>query len=275
MIRFFTAAFGEAYARVTRGLLRSFERFAPKSDITVFTDMPAHFQPQRTIRTSFDDVLAELDSFLRAPDGQLRNAFKFVLFRRMQQLFPGDDVCWIDADMLVFSELSQHLVPGRINVMAHGRRDDQVIACGNGLNVPGSRYAIGGLYSLPPGPALDFLFEIARQRPQWRDVDRLVLHSGDQITLNHLVARSGLPVHWLSDDRRFIYNLEIGEAVHPVVGDPALAAVTLQDGRPVRQGRTVAVFCWIKTKLDAHLVNEFATFKPEVAALLKTLYRTA
>jgi hypothetical protein len=274
MIRFFTAAFGSAYVPAARALLRSAELFASETNITIYTDLPTCFRTHTctTISICFDELLTELDEFHRSSRGQLRNAFKFSLFRRMRQRYPSDDICWIDADMLIFCELSKHIVPGHINVIAHGRRDDEVIACGDGLNIRGDRYAIGGLYSLPPGPALDFLLERARERPHWTDVAPLVRGSGDQITLNHLVARSGLPIHWLSDNRRYIYNLEIAENKHPVVGDIALTEITLHEGRPTRDGRYIAVFYWIKNKLDAHLTDNFSTFRPEVATILQNLY---
>lgn len=273
MIRFFSAAFGEAYVTAAQGLLRSFDRFAPESDLRLFTDLPQRFDARRAVETHFDDLLAEMDEFHRSSDGQYRNAFKFRLFKRMQERYPSDDICWIDADMLVFCELARCLVPGRINVMAHGRRDDQVIQCGDGLAVPGHRYAIGGMYSLPPGPALAYALKATSERPTWTDIASLVRRSGDQITLNHVVARSGVPVHWLTDDRSLIFNLEVGDQMHPVVGDPGLAAIRLDNGRPVRGDRQIAVFYWIKSKLDAHLVDGFSTFQPEVAAFLADLYR--
>lgn len=101
----------------------------------------------------------------------------------------------------------------------------------------------------------------------------LIRRSGDQITLNHLVARSGLPVHWISDDRRYIYNFEIGEGVHPMVGGPGLAAIHLEDSTLTRDGRRVVVFCWVKNKLDAHLENGFETFRPEVAEFFRLCIR--
>lgn len=273
MIRFFSAAFGEAYLTAAQGLLRSFELFAPDSDVRLFTDMPNRFDAAKVVKADFDELLAEMDPYHRSRDGQLRNAFKFVLFRRMGERYPNDDICWVDADMLVFTEVSRSLIPGQINVMSHGRRDTQVIECGDGLKVPGHRYAIGGLYSLPPGPALSHAFAAARARPHWTDVASLVRHSGDQLTLNHVVARSGVPVHWLSDDRRVIYNLEVGDNTHPVVGDPGLASIRLEGGRLMRGDRQIAVFCWIKNKFDAHLANGFSTFQPEVSAFFQSLYR--
>jgi hypothetical protein len=272
MVRFFSAALGEGYIQSAKALVRSFELFAPDIRIRIFTDFPNEFGADTSIKISFTELLNELDEFHQSPSGQLRNAFKFRLFERMRRLYPEDDLCWIDADMLVFSDLSRHLRLGLVNVIAHGKRDEQLLNLGDGLTVRGDRYAIGGLYSLPPGPALDFVFDAARSRQAWGDVDKLVRFSGDQITLNHVVARSGLPVHWISDDRRFIYNLEFGEGTHPIVGDAGLKAIEMLNGIPVRNGRKFALFYWIKNKLDAHIADRFSTFSPEVADLLRKLY---
>lgn len=272
MIRFFSAAFGDNYYRVAQGLLRSFHYYSPRADISIFTDKSTEFQHGKTFRINFADLISKLDEFHRANSGQLRNAFKFLLFKEMRRQYPDDDLCWIDADMLVFTDLQHHLVCGSINVMAHGRRDTEELNLGGGLLVRGDRYAIGGLYSLPPGGALDYLFDVSRLRSEWRDVDRLVQFSGDQLALNHLVARSGLPVNWLSDNKKYIYNLEFGANIHPILGDTALAAITLTNLIPTRDERVFALFCWVKNKYDAHLADKFSTFKPQVANLLMRLY---
>lgn len=272
MFRFFTASFGETYVLAAKALLRSIEWFTPNLDILVFTDQPEKFPVGKAVGVGWDELVAELDEYHRAPSGQLRNSFKFKLFERMRKRYPLDDLCWIDADILIFVDLQQHFIPGCINEMAHRRRNNQFLNLGDGLSIKGDRYAIGGLYALPAGRSIDFLNEIAKRRPGWADVDKLVRSSGDQITLNHLVHRSGLWVHWFSDDQRFIYNLEFGSNIHPVVGDVGLMEIELRQGLPVRDGRQFAVFCWIKSKLDAHIADDFSSFKPDVSALLKKLY---
>lgn len=273
MIRFFSAAFGENYVRSARALIKSFENYSPLADFRLFTDCPKKFDKCQIFSSDIKDLLNDLDCFHQNPDGQLQNAFKFSLFSQMRKKFPHDDLCWIDADMLVLDELTNHLKPGYINVMTHGRRNGQIISCGAGLYVSGERYAIGGLYSLPPGGAEDFLLKISRERYTWSDVAPLVAKSGDQITLNHLVARSGIPIHWITDDKRYIYNLEIADGIHPTVGDPGLKSLELKNNCLIRSGRQVAVFCWIKNKLDAHLKEDFYTFQPTVANFLRKFYR--
>lgn len=274
MIRFFTAVFGKDYVRAAKGLLRSFKQYTPGAELIIFTDMPSCFDQDAVVHIEFDELVSQMPDFYRLPtSGQYRNVFKFFLFQRLRALYPDDDLCWVDADMLVLCDLTQHLVSGKINVMAHGRRDGQVIECGDGLAVEGSRYAIGGLYSLPPSPAPDLLVRLASERATWTGVADLVRGSGDQLTLNHLVARSGIPVHWITDDQRYIYNLEIGQNVHPVVGDAGLANIRLEDGKLIREGRQIAVVYWIKLRLNAHFHHNFSTFQPDVANLLIDLYR--
>ncbi len=272
MPRFVTAAFGAPYLVAARGLLRSFQVFAPSEDLTIFTDMPDRLISPNTIAMSFADALANLDDFYREADRQRQNVFRFGILRRMQEIYPNDDICWIDADMLVLCNLSEYFRSGYINVMSHGRRDNEVFDCGGGLLVPGKRYAIGGMYSLPPGAALDYITRTMRSLPSWPDEGGPLRHMADQIILNHLVARSGLPVAWISDNEQLIFNLEVSDSMHPVVGDRGLAQIRLEDNKLLRGDRQIAVFCWIKKKLDAHLRQKFSTFQPEVAGLLKELY---
>ena len=272
MPHFLTAVFGEPYRRAGQALARSFARHAPGAKLSIFTDLDAEFAAGDVVKTSYEALIETLPEFYRNPTRQFRNVFRFQLFRRLQAMCPGEDLCWIDADMLVFGDLAVHLKPGHVCVMAHGRRPGQQLDMGGGLIVPGERYAIGGLCMLPAGPALDWIEKTLIEMPNWPDGGGPLRHMADQVALNHLVARSDLPVHWLTDDRRYIFNLELADAWHPVVGDPGLARIELVEGRPSRDGRRIEVLCWIKSKLDAHLRNSFSSFRPEVASMLQDLY---
>lgn len=273
MIRFFTAAFGESYAIFAQALASSFKKFSPDTNLHIFTDYPKRINHSFVEELTIENLLESLDKFHHSTDGQLRNAFKFALFKRMRERFPEDDICWIDADMLVFDKMENHFKLGFVNVINHGRRPGQIIECGDGLSVSGDMYAIGGMYSLPPGGGEEYLLEASRRRPFWEGISRLVKYSGDQIILNHLVARSGIPINWLTDNREFIYNLEIADSLHPVVGDKALGDLRYDGERLWRDDRKVAVFCWIKNKLDAHILDEFKTFHPDVREMLIDLYK--
>lgn len=275
MFRFVTAAFGEPYFLSIRGLLRSFAQFAPEEKVIVFTDMASRLSGAEIVPVDYSELVSDLDPFFQQTNGQFRNVSRYVLLKKAQEMYPDDDLCWIDADMLVLRPLSGHLLRGQVNVMAHGRRDDQVLDCGGGLTVPGTRYAIGGMNSFPPGPAIDYLLQTVRELPTWPDEGGPNRSMSSQLVLNHLVARSGLPVNWLTDDKRYIFNLEIGEAWHPVVGDAGLAKLKFEGKALVRDGREVAVFCWIKSKLDAHVKKKFSTFQPDVAQFMRQMYLSA
>lgn len=272
MIRLFSAAFGSRYLLPAIGLRNSLARFAPDIPFSLFSDLEEVAAWDSAIRAELGELVSTLDEFHQAELGQRRVGFKIELFRRMREKYPSDDLCWIDVDMLVLGDIAEHLQPGSINVMAHGRRDGQTLKLGDRLEVDGSRYAIGGLYSLPPGAAVGRFHELMLMRSTWTDLTPLVKNSGDQITLNHLVARSGLPVHWFSDDRRFIYNLEIGENAHPIVGDPKLAALERVGDSIYSEGRQVIVLCWIMNKLDAHFEDRFSTFREDVRQFLLEIY---
>jgi hypothetical protein len=120
------------------------------------------------------------------------------------------------------------------------------------------------MWSIPPAPALQFMLEAACDFPNWMDQGGRNRRMPDQLILNHLVHRAGLPVHWLSDDDRYVFNLAVAENLHPVVGDPKLAQIRLNQGRFIPCNKYLAVFCWIKNKLDAHLEDGFSTFDADV-----------
>jgi hypothetical protein len=250
MFRFVTAAFGQPYLVALHGLIRSFLTFAPNESLTIFTDMPIAPSLGMVIEMDFMELMKDFDDFYKTGKGQLGDVFKFSIFKRMMEIYPNDDICWIDADMLVFCELSQHLKLKNVNIMAHGRRDEEIINCGEGLSVQGKKYAIGGFHSLPSREAVDYLMEVTRHRLNWTDAgSSLTKGTGDQIILNHLVAYSGIPVNWISDDRRYIFNLEVGENVHPVVGDKGLSEIKLIDGKLFRNGGNLLCFVGLKINL--------------------------
>ena len=266
-LRFFTAVFGENYLRAGLALARTFNRYN-RIPLTVFTDQLGSFDNEES--AEFRELVAEYPPFYRE-FGQRNNVFKYSLIRRMQTMYPGETIGWLDADMLVFADLTQHAADSQINVISHGRRKD-IVNCGGGLKVPGQSYAVGGLFAVPPGPALDVLQEITQERPQWHDDGSPNHTSGDQLILNHLVNRTDLPVHWITDNHRYIYNLEVADNKHPVYGDPALARIRWIR-RPVLDGRPIVVFYWIKKQFDRHLETNFESFRPSVARRLMQLYR--
>jgi hypothetical protein len=268
-MRYFTAVFGESHRRVAHGLVRTFKRYGPNTPLTVFTDLVDPSFDNATF-LNFNQLLNEYPAFYHIRGR--RNIIKLRLFREMQRRFPEETIAWIDADMLVFDDLDKHLQEGVVNVIAHGRRNTQLVNCGDGLRVPGERYAIGGLFAIPPGPALAYLEHTTERRLNWHDDGNPNHMIGDQLILNHLVARGPFEVNWVTDNKRFVYNLEIGDGVHPGLNDEGLKRVRWYGKRPVTDGREVVVFCWIKRQVDLHIDNGFTTFHPVVSWRLRRLY---
>lgn len=269
-MRFLTAVFGDAHRRAGLAPKRTFSRSNRRADLTVFTDLPGTFR--HGVQEDMGNLTGQFDDSFFDVDGGRRNVFKFPLIRRMQQWYPGETVIWLDADLLVFDELHRHLRDDHVNVIAHGRRDGQLVRCGNGLEVPGERYAISGLFSVPPGPALEFLETVTRQRPGWQDDGAPNQRIGDQLILNHLIADGCFPVHWVSDDRRFVFNLELADGLHPKVGDEKLRRIRWSLRGPRLDGRPIVTWYWIKQHLDRHIEDGFSSFAPPARRRLRSLY---
>ena len=250
------------------GLMSSLGRYESQIPLTVFTDLPNEF-PNSEI-ASMEELLSTRESFYRRPGR--RNVFKLALFETMFERYPGESIAWIDADVLVLGDVETHLDPEKVNVIAHGRRDAEQVPLGNGLKVPGSRYAIGGLFSLPDPSWLESMNRIANERPAWNHKD----HNsdlGDQLILNHVLSEVGADqIHWLTDDRRFIFNLEIADGLHPYVGDDRLSEITRSGDALYLEDRRIVLFYWIKKQFDLHVADGFQTFKPDVRRLFVDLY---
>lgn len=96
--------------------------------------------------------------------------------------------------------------------------------------------------------------------------------SGDQLILNHLTADDRFPVHWVSDDRRFVFNLELADGVHPKVGDAQLRRIRWSLRGPRLDGRPIVTWYWIKQHLDRHVEDGFRSFAAPVRRRLRSLY---
>lgn len=218
-----------------------------------------------------DQFLDGLHSYYLQAEGQYKTVFKFEIIRDMQERYPGDSICWIDADMLILAPLAPLMKEDFTNVISHGRRDDQELNMGNGLFISGSKYAIGGVFSIPNRDTLDELARIRSVAPYWKEIGPFASQI-EQLIINHLVHDREHQVHWLTDNTDFIFNLEVGENLHPVVGDRLLQEIRLDVDGFFRGGRRFAVFCWIKNKLDAHILDDFRTFDVAVAQMLREFY---
>ncbi len=275
-MHFVTAIVGSDYIRVGRGLIRSIAAHAPQASVLVVTDRGPELNDLETANIQIlEQPDIRLDRFSTERDDGIQGRWigKFGLLRQVQEQFPGEDVTWIDADMLVFDQIDDHLVPGAVNVVAHGRRDGELIDIGGGLSVPGSHYAVSALFSLPPGPALDILEAAATEKLNLKQsLDNFESKYADQLLLNHLVHDSELTIHWVTDNRSAIYNLELSERRHPQVGDRSLRRIAWGDYGPEVDGRRIVVWCWTKKSFERHARQRFRSFARTTAKQLRVLY---
>ena len=263
---FTTGIFGEKYLQLGLGLIRSFAHYCPSSELHVFSDLSDFEHASEVV-----DFRSLYDCF--GPfygQGQRRNVFKFSLIRKLQERQPNQTICWIDCDNLVLDDISKIVKDNHICVISHGRRTEP-INCGNGLVRDGASFVIGGFYCVPPGPYLEYMETLANERPSWNDQGDQ-RDSGDQIILNHLVAKHPERVKYLSDSAQHIFNLEICQR-HPKVGDPLLKKIQLRDDAFFVDNKRIALFYWICNDLINHLQTQFRSFETAVAKRLNQFYQ--
>jgi hypothetical protein len=275
---YFTAAFGENFnSYILPGLVRSFERYNPGRLLVVFSD-----QPERVRRISKDieirpfDLPALLDrfnqGFYNRANSHRRDIFKLALFLRLFERTPRETLCWIDADSLVFDKLDRHFRDGQINVVSHGSKDHEVLDLGNGLKVSGDRFAIGGVYSLPCVDFVEEAISLANERVFWSDPGTYWADDGDQIVLNHLIARHQGEVNFASKNPSCILNLSYHQGQHPFPGDPLLSQITLRHDKVLLGHRQMVIMLWTQKTITAHLKDDFLSFEGEFRELLKEMY---
>ena len=250
-MRFVTAAYGAEYVRAARALRRSFNIAMPGADLLVYSNDAKVASPDCCL--SMKEALEGTEPF--DPRGGRRcDVFKFGLLRRQHELH-GEDACWIDADMIALADLRPHFRPGVPNFICHGRRG-------------GPRFPIGGLYSLPPGPIADHLIGEVRARHDQHP-------SGDQIVIQKY-AQCCPTIHWLTDDRTRIYNMELGTGLHPRVGDKNLKRIKRgPEGSWELNHRTIMLVCFTMHRLREHLEDGFCSFTRPLAEILRTFYGKA
>lgn len=180
-MKFVTAAYGERYHRWANGLVRSFAE-CNDAPLTVYTDAPEGTFPNQ--RNAF--AVGEVQIFAKQfHSGNLR----WVKLLAMRDDILHDDVCWIDCDVLVLTDLTRILDPGVINAATYGR-GGRMRDCGCGLRVPQSRYYPSYLFSLPDAQHLMDFCELGienRQHPPCRMDGSL----SDQPVLNRLIHKHG------------------------------------------------------------------------------------
>lgn len=248
-MRFVTAAYGPEYVRAATALRRSFDIAMPDAELLVYSNYAKIASPDCWI--SIKEALVGTEPF-NPMGGRRCGVFSFGLLRRQHQLH-GEDACWIDADMIVLADLRPHFRKGVPNFICHGRRG-------------GPHFPIGGLFSLPPGPIADHLMGEVRARHDQHP-------SGDQIVIQRYV-RCCPPIHWLTDDKTRIYNMELGQGLHPRVGDKNLKRIKRgPDGAWELDHRKIMVVCFTMHRLREHLADHFKSFTPLLAQRLRQFFK--
>lgn len=248
-MRFVTAAYGAEYVRAARALRRSFDVAMPDAELLIYSDdaTVASLACQITMQEALKDTRP-----FNPAGGRRCTVFSFGLLQRQHKLH-GTDACWIDADMVVLGDFRHHFRLGVPNLMCHGRRSSR-------------RLPITGMYSMPPGPIVSALIKMTQRR-----ADRNP--SGDQFVVQRW-AQNKPDAHWLTDDTRYIYNLELGTELHPYVGDPRLKKIKpAGDGRWMLDDRQVMVLCFTSWRLREHLADDFCSFTPSLTRLLRQFYK--
>ncbi len=275
---YFTASYGEQFtSTILPGLIQSFIHYNPTKRLFVYCQEPQlidRFSSQIDLRHfDLENALSLFDpEFYRRGKSHRNDVFKLALFRELSRDFPGETCCWLDADSLIFGDLDLHFKNGLINVVHHGRRDGEILDLGNDLRVNGERFAIGGVYSLPSLACIDEAIEIANQRAKWKKQGTYWSEDGDQITLNHLISRHGELTRFVTEDRRFIYNLSYHQGLHPYLGDPMLRRISTNGEKIVLDDREVVIFLWTQATLAQHIEERFSSFRPDVRRRLLDFY---
>jgi len=270
-----TAVFNRSHAGCGAGFLRSFRDHMPDATLLVCTDgcLPEPIFGEHIV-CDFETLYGPFGEFYER--GPRRNVFKLAVLRSVRAMHPDETICWLDCDTVVLDDLGKHLKEGRVNVLAHSRRDKDVDV-GNGVTMPAHSYVMGGCFTVPPGPYVRELLQLAHERPGWVVPGDHSEQSGDQILLNHLVARHPDAVNYVTDDDTHLFNfahyLDEGEHWHPRAGERTLRRIAVNGTGMELDGRRIALFYWVSNTVHAHAAEGFNSFRPEVADLWLDYYR--
>ena len=101
-------------------------------------------------------------------------------------------VCWIDADCLVFHDLTEILDELTINFVTPGTiPSNESLDCGGGVVVNGDRFAFGAIFLLPYMECIPFLQGLVIERQGWSGEEESAYWQtdGEQCLLRHLTMR--------------------------------------------------------------------------------------
>lgn len=278
-MRFFTAAYGPKHCFAVRGLARSWSAHVPQAPLTIYTDTPEALAglgaPQACIMAqepgALDRICEEWGEFYAGNRARL-GMFKFSLFREELEAGGGESVCWIDADTLVLDDILPHLREDCICGLEHNRACDASVDFGDGLQGRMADFLMGGLYSLPTS-AMPAILQVAQDRPSWSSLG-LIASDGDQMILNHAILKFGLPVHRLTDDRRYVFTQRdfVTKDWHPKPGNGALRSIERDGDRWSWNGRRMVLFHFVHGTFDGFAAEQWGSFPKSIRAHIKEWY---
>ncbi len=264
-----TAAYGEPYRWALGGLIASLAESNPSHRLLAFADEP--IPGVETVRAERDAYLAGLPNYYHHP--RRKNVMKFALVSEAMEKTGAQSALWLDADTLVFMPLDGIIQPNKVNVCQHGGRNNEVVDCGGGLQVSGSRYAIGSPWGIPNEARIGAMIEtLLIERLEWTDADAQM--SGDQIMINHLVSRlSDDEVSWMHEQTPEIVNYSIAHSKrhHPVAEKSAYSHLRLRNGL-FAGNRRVGIWTWTAPTLFAHREQKFKALPRRVRRYFLQLY---
>lgn len=122
-MKFITAVWGEEYAAVGRGLIRSFGRYCTSHRLVVHTDVPELLPDQADGRNSIY-VVDNREDWLRFWPGYYQTAGREMVVRMsLMQYHLGQEeqqTVWVDSDLLVLDDPAEDLQRGRdLKVVVH------------------------------------------------------------------------------------------------------------------------------------------------------------
>ncbi|WP_139364921.1 hypothetical protein [Sutcliffiella halmapala] len=258
-ITFITAAYGKKYHRYVRGLARSFSK-SNSSMLKIYTDSKNMNLPGCIIDNTIS--LGNLKEY----SGKLpiRSAKPLILLHAAKT---HKYICWIDADMLVFTDLKNKLDINKINTISYGYGKNKR-ECGANLMIPQEIYSMGCLFSGSQQHFYEFeniwrelKYEIARK-----------VNLFDQSVLNHLISRKQGSVKYLNKEYpNMIWNFEKFRGARTKIGHPSPRNTIFCKGLNVRNSNLyhfklpVGVLSWTSLSLEKHIKNNFRQIKNKKA----------
>ena len=259
-ISFVTAAYGAAWYPIVRGLARTFSQFHD-SPLIIYTDSKDMNLPGCIIDNSL--TLDRLKMY--AGNLPLRSAKPLILLDAANKY---GNICWIDADMLVFTNLSSKMNPNKINVISYGY-GKRLRNCGANLQIPQKNYLMSGFFFAPQKYILEF-------EKLWNELKQDIAASVktyDQSVLNHLAVRNSSEVDYLNklypnfawNFERFRYRNRLW-AGHPKLRNKLFCSgLRLTENTLYFNQTPIAVLYWTSLSLKRHIKTSFRSIKNDTA----------